>query len=397
MADSASDPELVLPAYGRRSLSELGPSLLSALGGADERNALGLAPAARVVVLLVDGLGADQLAAHPTDAPFLSSLAADAVRANPEPLTAGFPSSTPISLASFGTGAVPGAHGMVGVHLRMDSGHPQLVDTIKWTAHRKGKLVDLREELPPEWAQPLDTVLTRARCRGVDVRVVSAAAFEGSGLTRAALRGGSYRGVHALGDLAAELITALAAPPPVFCYGYHANLDLLGHVYGPGSLPWRLELTVIDRVAALVAEALPPDGLLVVTADHGMIRVPPASRIDADTEAGLRAGVRLVGGDPRSRHVYTEAGAAADVLAAWTERMGADGWVRSREAAIAEGWFGSPVSDAARARIGDVVVAARGSAAVVRTRAEPRLSAMPGQHGSLTAAEQHIPLLLARG
>jgi hypothetical protein len=396
MADLASVPELVLPAYGRRSLSELAPSVLAALGAPDQPNPLALAPAGRVCLLLVDGLGAEQLAAHPGDAPFLSTLAADAARADPEPLTAGFPSSTPVSLASLGTGAVPGAHGLVGVHLRMDSGHPQLVDTIKWTVHRRGKVVDLREELPPEWAQPLDTALARAKRGGVDVRVVSGTAFEGSGLTRAALRGGTYRGVHALGDLAAELISALAAPPPVFCYGYHANLDLLGHVYGPGSLAWRLELSVIDRVAALVAEALPPDGLLVVTADHGMITVPPAARIDADTDPALRAGVRLVGGDPRSRHVYTESGAAADVLAAWTQRIGAAGWVRSRDAAIAEGWFGSPVSAAARARIGDVVVAARGSAAVVRTRAEPRLSALPGQHGSLTAAEQHIPLLLAR-
>jgi hypothetical protein len=221
--------------------------------------------------------------------------------------------------------------------------------------------------------------------------------FDGSGLTRAALRGGEYRGVHALGDLAAELISALRAPAPVFCYGYHANLDLLGHVYGPGSLPWRLELTVVDRVAALVAEALPPDGLLVVTADHGMVTVTEDDRIDADTDDALRAGVRLLGGDPRSRHVYAEPGAADDVLAAWTEQLGERAWVRTGEQAIADGWFGPVVSPTVRARIGDVVVAMRGSAAVTRTHAEPMLSALLGQHGSLTAAEQHIPLLQLRG
>lgn len=399
MADLVSDPELVLPAYGRRSLSELAPSLLSALGSPDELNPLDLAPAGRVCLLLVDGLGAEQLAAHPGDAPFLSSLAA---RLDSAPLTAGFPSSTPISLASLGTGAVPGAHGLVGVHFRVDgpvrgdAGGEVLLDAIKWTAHQGGKVVDLRTELPPERVQPLETALTRAERSGVDVRVVSATAFEGSGLTRAALRGGVYRGVHALGDLAAELVTALRAPAPVFCYGYHAHLDQVGHVYGPGSLPWRLELSVIDRVAALVAESLPPDGLLVVTADHGMVEVPPAARIDADTDPTLRAGVRLIGGDPRSRHVYAEPGAADDVLTAWTERLGGHAWVRSRDEAIAAGWFGAVISAPARARIGDVVAAMRGSASVVRTHAEPRLSGLPGQHGSLTAAEQHIPLLLAR-
>jgi hypothetical protein len=381
------DTEPVLPAYGRRSLAELAPSLLAALG-VPGPNPLRIGPAGRVCLLLIDGLGAHQLAAHAADAPFLASLAATA-----EPLTAGFPSTTPISLATLGTGAPPGAHGLLG--LRIDAGG-ELLDTIAWTVHRGGKAIDQREELPPERVQPLDTALARAAVGGVDVRVVSARAFEGSGLTRAALRGGTYRGVHALGDLAAELITALAAPGPVFCYGYHAHLDLLGHVYGPGSLPWRLELAVVDRVAALVADALPPDGLLAVTADHGMVTVPERWRVDFDAEPTLRAGVRLLGGDPRARHVYAEPGAAEDVLAAWTERLAGHAWLLPRERAIAEGWFGPAVSDAARARIGDVVVAMRAAASVVRSRAEPKLATLLGQHGSLTAAEQHIPLLLHR-
>ncbi|MBO0849749.1 MAG: alkaline phosphatase family protein, partial [Pseudonocardia sp.] len=71
-------------------------------------------------------------------------------------------------------------------------------------------------------------------------------------------------------------------------------------------------------------------------------------------------------------------------------------WVLSRERAVADGWFGPTVSDQMLARIGDVVVAARGSAGVTRSRAEPFLTKLIGQHGSLTAAEQHIPLLQAR-
>jgi hypothetical protein len=94
--------------------------------------------------------------------------------------------------------------------------------------------------------------------------------------------------------------------------------------------------------------------------------------------------------------VYAEPGAAEDVLAAWSARIGSAGWVVRGEQAIADGWFGAVVSDTARARIGDVVVAMRDDAAVVRTRAERLLSALPGQHGSLTEAEQYIPLLLAR-
>lgn len=379
----------MLPAYGRRSLAELTPSLLAALGVPGMSNALDIAPARQVCLLLIDGLGTAQLTAHAADAPFLASLTAQ------RPLTAGFPSSTPVSLSSVGTGAPPGAHGVLGVSF--DAGHGELLDALKWTTRRDGKPVDQREELPPEQVQALDTALGVAAGGGVEVRVVSGREFERSGLTRAAFRGATYRGVHALGDLAAELITAMAGPGPGFCYGYHADLDALGHLYGPGSLPWRLQLTAIDRVAALVAEGLPADGLLVVTADHGMVTVPEADRIDADTDPVLRAGVRLLGGDARSRHVYAEPGAASDVLAAWTERLGARAWVVPGEQAVADGWFGPVLDDRVRARIGDVVVALRGDAAVVRSKAERFLSSLIGQHGSLTAAEQEIPLLTLRG
>jgi hypothetical protein len=129
-----------------------------------------------------------------------------------------------------------------------------------------------------------------------------------------------------------------------------------------------------------------------VTADHGMVDVPDQDRIDADAEPALREGVALLGGEPRARHVYAEPGAAADVLAAWREVLGLRAWVASREQAIAEGWFG-PVDPAFAARIGDVVAAPAGSAAIVATKAEPRESRLIGMHGSLTSADQLVPLL----
>jgi hypothetical protein len=77
--------------------------------------------------------------------------------------------------------------------------------------------------------------------------------------------------------------------------------------------------------------------------------------------------------------------------------VGDRAWVRTREEAIAAGWFG-PVRDRVRGRIGDVVVAARGTFALVDSRtARPQLLALIGQHGSLTAAEQLVPLLIHAG
>jgi hypothetical protein len=328
-------------------------------------------PARAAVLLLVDGLGDTLLRTHAADAPFLAALHNDG------PVSVGFPSSTVVSLASLGTGRSPADHGIVGTSFRVAP--DVLMDALKWTGPD-----DLREAFPPEEVQPLPTLLERAT-------VVSSRAFEGSGLTRAALRGGSFRGVHALGDLAAEILHA--AEEPGLVYGYHADLDAMGHVHGPGSLPWRLQLSQVDRLVSSIAERLPAGTLLAVTGDHGMVTM--RRTVDADTDPLLRAGVAMVGGDPRSRHVYTEPGALTDVLATWQATLGDAAWTVPGEQAIDEGWFG-PASTRFASRIGDVVVAARDDFGVIRSVAEPFLSRLPGQHGSLTPEELLVPLLVFR-
>jgi hypothetical protein len=107
---------------------------------------------------------------------------------------------------------------------------------------------------------------------------------------------------------------------------------------------------------------------------------------------GLRQGVALLGGEPRARHVYARPGAAADVLATWAEVVGDRAWVLPRDEAIAAGWFG-PVNPALAGRIGDVVAAPAGPFAIVATRAEALESSLVGMHGSLTSADQLVPLL----
>ena len=374
----------VLPRYGRASLAEVLPAALGALGERVPPSDVVLPSAPAVAVLLVDGLGSELLRDHAADAPFLSSLP------DAGPLTVGFPSSTSISITSLGTGLPPGAHGMVGISFRADG---ELLDSLKWTRHVAGDRIDLRERLPPEQVQFSSTALERAAAAGIEVTVVSHRQFRGSGLTRAALRGGRYRGTYAMGDLAAGMIGALSGSGRRLCYGYHADLDALGHLHGPGSLPWRLQLAQVDRLVALVTEHLPPGALLLVTGDHGMVSV---DRIhDADTDVDLQRGVLLLGGDARARHVYTRPGATADVLATWRAVLGADATVLPGEEAVAAGWFG-PVAPSLAHRIGDVVVATRGTAAVIRSEAEPEISKLPGQHGSLSTAEQLVPLLMAR-
>jgi predicted AlkP superfamily pyrophosphatase or phosphodiesterase len=376
-----------LPRYGERSLAEVVPSLLSALGVRDMANPLEVPAATSACLLLVDGLGWELLTTYAAEAPFLASLAASS-----EPITAGFPATTCVSLVSLGTGTASGVHGIVGYTFAVPE--VGLLNALTWRTHDGGQPQDLRERLPPHQVQPMRTMVQQATAAGVDVTLAAAPFQARSGLTAAAFGGGRFDPVVAFGDLAAALVSA---KPGALSYGYHGDLDQLGHRYGPGSLPWRLQLRQVDRLVESVAQHLPPGGLLAVTADHGMVEVPESQRIDADSEPMLQAGVRLLGGEVRDRHVYAEPGAQAEVLAAWRERLGDSAWVLSRDEAIDAGWFGPTVVERARVRIGDVVAAMRGQAGVVRRTAEPLESSMLGQHGSLTTAEQLVPLLICQG
>jgi hypothetical protein len=364
-----------LPRYGESSLADLASSVLASLGVARERNPLDLASADRVCLLLVGGLGWELLRDHPAAAPFLSELAVAG-----RPLTAGFPATTATSLASLGTGRPPGQHGMLGYQVAVP-GQGRLLNALHWD-----------QRIDPQAWQPGPTIFERAAAAGIDAYRVGHTAFRRTGLFVAAMRGGEYIGANTFGALVAQAAAAVGRSDRVLAVVYHAELDATGHAFGCSSDAWRYHLGHVDKLAEQLAGALPPGTVLHVTADHGMVDVPPQDRIDADAEPGLRQGVALLGGDTRARYVYAQPGAAADVLAAWREVLGARAWVASREEAIADGWFGE-VDPALAPRIGDVVAAPAGPWAIVAERAEPRESGLIGMHGSLTSAEQLVPLL----
>jgi hypothetical protein len=365
----------VLPRYGESTLSDLASSLLASLGIAGEANPLGLPQTARACLLVVDGLGWELLRDQPASAPFLSELAV-----NGAPLTAGFPATTVTSLSSLGTGRPPGQHGMLGYQVAIP-GKNKLLNGLRWDSS-----VD-----PRIWQQG-STVYERAAMAGVRTYRVAASALERTGLSVAVMRGTEYRPADSMGALVAQAAEALRGADRALVTVYHGQLDGTGHTFGASSDAWRYHLGHVDKLAEQLASALPAGTPLYVTADHGMVDVGPEDRVDVDALPALREGVALLGGEPRARHVYARPGAAADVAAAWAEIIADRAWVLTRDEAIAAGWFG-PVPDGMAARIGDVVAAPVGPFAIVATRAEPLESSLIGMHGSLTSADQLVPLL----
>jgi hypothetical protein len=368
----------VEPAYGTASLADLMPSVSAVLGVPGAVDVLGLGAELegvdRIAVLLVDGLGAYQIPVAAAHAPILRDLPS-------RTLTSGFPSTTPVSLVTLGTGALPGAHGVLGFTLRRPDGG--ILNHIQW-----GDDPD-----PADW-QPVPTCFETASAAGVAVTQVTRPEFRGTGLTVAANRGAAFTGAADPRSLSDGMLAALSRPGLV--YGYHPDLDHQGHVAGVDSPGWQDAATEVGRLVARLADGLPAGAALLVTADHGQLNVPLDGRFDLGTDPALAAGIVAIAGEPRVRYLYVEDGARDDVIAAWRGVLGPAAWVLTREEAIAGGWYG-PVPPAHLGRLGDVVVICQGRAVVVASGWEPpAVGRLVAYHGSVTAAEMSIPLLIAR-
>ena len=333
----------------------------------------------RVALVLVDGMGWHLLPELAGSSPLLASVLAGGTGRLSE-LACTFPSTTPSSLVSLGTGAQPGEHGILAFTLNVP-GTDRVLNHVRW-----------RDDPPPGQWQPLPTWFGRLRQAGLGARAVLPAPFVGSGLTDAAYRGAQFCPTHPNDDYARLLIDELRAAPGLV-YGYAAGLDTAAHAFGIGSPQWHEAAVHVDELLTRLVEALPPHAALLVIADHGGLNVPPDARVDLDADARLGAGVRVVAGEPRVRYLHTEPGAAADVHAAWGELLDGRAVIYSREEAVATGMFG-PVKPQHLPRIGDVVAVCTGESVVLATEHEPAETArLVGFHGAATAAEMAIPII----
>lgn len=372
--------------YGR-GVHHLVPALVAAVCGETAPLTSALVPGGRAVALLVvDGLGARQLAAH-------SELAPTLTEGSRRVLHAPFPTTTVTSLTSIGTGRPPGEHGLPGYAFRLPPDpRPFFGLTWSWDAHDPDRAVV--DQVRPEVVQPLPTAFERARRAGVRPVTILRDEFATSGLTRAGLRGGDVIGANGLSATLAAIRDVLVhAAGPTVVYAHHGRLDAVGHIQGPGSDAWCTELARIDGAVASLGASLPPGTALVVTGDHGMVAVPDEGCVELAETPDLMAGVGVLAGEPRARQLHTIDGAHDDVLATWREHCGQRAWVLSRDEAIAAGWFGPVVSARVRPRIGDVVVSAQvPSLAWVHRDRDLLGGRLAGQHGAATPEEVEVPM-----
>jgi Type I phosphodiesterase / nucleotide pyrophosphatase len=364
-ATTASSP--VLPALDGASVAGLIPALIG------ERPApwmpAAVAGAKSVVLLVLDGLGANEVEGRPE---ILRELAA----MEGTKITTVAPSTTSTALTSISTGLAPAQHGILGFRMLVDD---EVLNVLRWHS-------DSRHPPDPFTVQRHDAFLGRP------VPVVTRVEFRDSGFSQAHLRGSTFVGWKTTATLV-EHCRRLVLAGERFVYAYYPGVDEVAHAYGLHDEFYARELASADALIGNLLDVLPSSAVLLVTADHGQVHLEPESWIEIDE---LHPMIAAQAGDGRFRHLHARKGMAADLLAAAHARLDGVAWVVSRRELLEAGWIGSGATGTVPGRVGDVVLAAREPVAFVDP-ALPRERTLRSAHGSLTAQEMWVPLRAARG
>lgn len=359
----------LLPDYDGGCVANLVPTLLEGSpGAAPAWLPVEALEAEQVVLLVLDGLGWDQLQERVAITPTLHGMLGG-------PITTIAPSTTSTALTSIATGLTPGEHGIVGYRVLLDR---DVLNVLRWGVGGR----DARKNHPPELVQPHGAFL------GHRPAIVTRAEFRDSGFTRAHLEGSRFNGYRVTSTLVAEIGRVLRENEP-FVYAYYEGVDKVSHEYGLGTV-FDAEVRSVDRLVADVIEVLPPGAALVVTADHGQVEVGDnVVRLDPD----VLSQTAIQSGEGRFRWLHARPGRGEALLEAAMQHHSDNAWIVTRDQAVDECWFGPKVTDAARSRLGDVALVARTDVAF-HDPDDTGPYVLIGRHGSLTAAEMLVPLLV---
>ena len=407
------DP-FVVPRYDGRSLANLPATVGGLLGVTEGWAGGGLEPplldrlgggVERVVLLLVDGLGWNQLQAHLArdeageEARFQNVL--DRYGVLNTPLTTVAPSTTSVATTVvLGNGAAPAETGMLGFSfLLAELG--VVANLLFWHPAGKGNPVQGELEawgVKPETFLPTPSTAEVLAKADIPMRVVMPKAYSHSPLSRMRPRGAEIDGYIDATDMFFKLSGWLdeTAGTKAYAYAYYADFDTLSHRDGWDApvvaALWTNFGFQLERFLHSLSASQRRNTLFLLTADHGHVVTPPqAGRFWEDYPGLLEHSALLPGGEARHVYLYARAGHKAELLAYAQAELASEFVVLEGERALAAGLYGDPARlhpDAAR-RVGDVVLLAKGPHFLWKRGVDP----LRGLHGSLTADEMLVPLI----
>lgn len=385
--------DLPRPAYSGGNLLNLMSSIIRSRDGTSPHRMLAdlsasrLRPYPRIVLLLLDGLGARQLHRFVLSGGGPRFLALHPWRN----ITTLCPATTAAAVTSLATGASPAEHAILGWHLHLpDLG---MVGTILPFVTRTDTPIATDDfDLHRYLALPAPLASTRGR------RVlISKGDIPVSRTSMAQPWWTERRSFSHLDGLLRHLRTFARSPGRAYAYAYWPDYDSLCHEHGPeGDAPAR-HLAELDIFLARAQRALAGTGtLLLVTADHGHMQTHTA--IDLSEIPGFYSSLAMLpSGDARMVQCFVRPSKVNEFLRrVRSPPLRGACACATRSEVLRSGILGPGKSHPAlENRLGDYTLfAAPGHAFLYPTALATPKELKRGNHGGLSRDELDVPLYI---
>ncbi|MBV7363753.1 alkaline phosphatase family protein [Actinomycetaceae bacterium TAE3-ERU4] len=318
-----------------------------------------------VSVIMVDGLGYQLIEKYRAYARNLWGMIKDT-----QPAISTSPSTTATAITASMTGALPGVSNMLGYSVYSQGKSFNLLDF-------KGSNVN-----PKLW-QPCQTIFEELKENQIPSRVFLPRKYEASGLTTAALRGGTFYPADTYQQLS-NLLDSIDISRG-FNYLYWNQVDSAGHRYGVGSQPWLDALEATDYEISNLVSRHGKKTKFFLLADHGMLNSNQNNQFDLALSSDLAPLIKNIAGEPRALQIHLQEIDTETAADRFSEILGEYAVVYSGNEL--EQLYGGP-----NEHLGQIVAFAKEDATIVDSRYHSEtLRLLPGVHGSLTPVEMQIP------
>jgi hypothetical protein len=380
-----------VPAYTQgRTIANLAAQIGRRFGSPVERSpmaplaspALGrvIDEARHIVLLLLDGVGCAQINRLSPSGPLAQARVCE--------IESTFPSSTAPAITTFATGKTPAEHAVTGWHL--------------WSPFHRAVVRPLPLDFwgAPEEIEPGDlfqwsalTRAMRAQCTVLQPSWIADSAF-----SQHAFAGSTRRGYTKLSEVRRLITEALTAPAPEghYVYVYLPHFDMAAHEYGCTGEPAYLALQTFELLFAdIAADLVGTRTLLLATADHGFIDVPPEQILRIESFPRLVAMLESpLSGEPRVAFCRVRPGLEAAFTREVSNTLGDAVDCHESAALIEAGCFGPATCSASllRDRIGTHTLIGRDHFCLTQSLPGEAPATFVGMHGGTHADEVNVPV-----
>jgi predicted AlkP superfamily pyrophosphatase or phosphodiesterase len=342
-----------------------------------------------VVLIVIDGLGHEYLKKHGEGTVFQKYFRSS--------ITSVFPSTTATGITTFMTGVAPQQHAVTGWFVLLKE--MGTVSTIlPFTPRYKGK--SFGSVINPKIIFNVKPFVKKINANTFSLHPHSISDSDYTLAHMDKAKRISYKGVDGFFNSIMKVIRQRKkSKKNKFIYAYWPDFDTIEHHFGPKSSKVKKHFTMLNKkLTSFIKKIDGTNTLLIVTADHGQIDIPPRSRIELKKHPKLEETLTLpLCGEPRAAYCYVHPSKAKQFEHYTRTRLRKYCWVFKSEDLIRKNWFGLyKPNQKLFERVGDYVLVMKKNYALKDFLMSENKRFLLGNHGGVSKEEMFVPLIVIK-